>query len=290
MLTLLARLLAALPLRLVHALGAAAGWIAYALSGRYRTRLRANLAQAGYTDRALRRSAIAEAGKQALEAAWIWLRPADELRALVPAEDFDRLKSFQRPGKPTIYLTPHLGCFEILSKGYALHAHADTRTFTALYREPHETRLEPLMSAGRALPGLQLAPATMAGVRRLMRALKSGHVTGILPDQVPSQGDGVWAPFFGKPAFTMTLPARLALACAANIVFFAGERLEKGRGYRLRILPIDDPMTGDAERDATTLNRAIEALIRQTPGQYLWGYNRYKTPAGAPPPTARDGA
>ena len=285
-----ARMFAALPLRWVHALGAVAGWLAYSLSGRYRSRLRANLAQAGFFDDAIRRAAIAEAGKQALEAAWIWLRAPADVRALVPAEDFDRLKAYQRPGKPTIFLTPHLGCFEILSKGYALHAHADTRMFTALYREPHDTRLAPLMMVGRALPGLSLAPATLAGVRQLMRALKSGHVTGILPDQVPSQGDGVWAPFFGKPAYTMTLCARLALACDANVVFFAGERLPQGRGYRVRMMPLSEPLTGDAAQDAAALNRGIEALIRTFPAQYLWGYHRYKVPAGAPLPPSESGA
>lgn len=290
MLRLLAHLIAALPLRAVHALGAAAGWLAYALSGRYRGRLRANLAQAGLNDPRLRRAAIAEAGKQALEAVWIWLRPPQDLQRLVPAADFARLKAHQRPGKPTVYLSPHLGCFEILSKGYALHAHPDTRPFTALFREPHDARLVPLMTEGRRLPGLELAPATMAGVRQLMRALKAGHVTGILPDQVPSQGDGVWAPFFGRAAYTMTLPARLARACDANLVFYVGERLPKGAGYRLRILQVTEPLTGDAAADAAVLNRAVESLVRQLPTQYLWGYHRYKHPAGAPLPPDRAGA
>lgn len=284
MIVFLARLIAALPLRVVQALGALAGWLAYLLSGRYRTRLRANLEQAGYRDAATRRAAIAEAGRQALEATWIWLRPPEDLRGLVPGEDFDRLKAQQRAGKPTVFLTPHLGCFEMLSKGYALHTHADTRTMIALYREPHDARLAPLMVAGRSLPGLQLAPATMAGVRLLMRALRSGDVTGILPDQVPSKGDGVWAPFFGRLAYTMTLPARLALACDANVVFFCAERLPRGRGFRVHCAPLEQPLTGDAVVDAAAINRGIEALIRIFPEQYLWGYHRYKVPAGADAP------
>ena len=290
MIVFFARLLAALPLRAVHCLGAVAGGLAFALSGRYRSRLRANLTQAGYCDKATRRAAIAEAGKQSLEAPWIWLRPPADLRVLVPSEDFDRLKATQRPGRPTIFLTPHLGCFELLSKGYALHAHPDTRTMTALYREPHDARLGPLMSSGRALPGLQLAPATLAGVRQLMRALKTGHVTGILPDQVPSQGDGVWAAFFGRPAYTMTLPARLALACDANVVFFCAERLLRGRGYRVHHAPLEERLTGDPVADAAAINRGIESLIRKMPAQYLWGYNRYKVPAGAPQPPSRKDA
>ncbi len=284
MLHFFAQLIAALPLRLVHALGAAGGWLAYALSGRYRSRLRAHLLTAGYADARMRRAAIAEAGKQALEAVWVWLRPPEDLLAKISAVDFDQLKALQRAGRPTVYLSPHLGCFEILSKGYALHAHPDTRPFTALYRPARYRALEALMQTGRRLPGLHLAPASVAGVRQLMRALKLGHVTGVLPDQVPSSGEGVWAPFFGQWAYTMTLPARLARACDANLVFYVGERLPLGRGWRLHIAPVTEPLTGDALTDATTLNRAAEALIRKMPAQYLWGYHRYKVPAGAPLP------
>ena len=101
---------------------------------------------------------------------------------------------------------------------------------------------------------------------------------------MPSSGEGVWAPFFGQWAYTMTLPARLARACEANLVFYVGERLPQGRGWRLHIAPVTEPLTGDALADATALNRAIETLIRKLPTQYLWGYHRYKVPAGAPQP------
>jgi KDO2-lipid IV(A) lauroyltransferase len=126
----------------------------------------------------------------------------------------------------------------------------------------------------------------MRGVRMLMRALKGGQTAGILPDQVPSQGDGTWAGFFGRPAYTMTLPARLAATTGARIVFVLGERLPAGRGYRLRLQPFDQPLSGDVAADTQKLNDALEALIRQCPSQYLWGYNRYKSPAGVPAPDA----
>lgn len=271
----------------MHALGSAAGWLVYLLSGRYRRRLRANLRHAGYVDARTRRAAIAQAGRQTFEALWVWLRPPQDLLRKISAADFDALKAHQRPGQATIFLTPHLGCFEILAKGYVLHSHPDTRPFTALFRPSHQAGLNALMTQGRALPGLALAPATLTGVRQLMRALKAGEVTGILPDQVPSSGEGVWAPFFGQWAYTMTLPARLALSCNARVVFFAGERLPKGRGWRVHVQPLTETLTGDALADATVLNRGIEALIRRQPAQYLWGYHRYKVPAGAPlPPTS----
>ncbi len=284
MLRFFAQLIAALPLRVVHTLGGLSGWFAYWTSRRYRTRLRANLCAAGYWDARTRRAAIAAAGQQILEAVWVWLRPPQDLLDKISVDDFDQLKALQRPGKPTLYLSPHLGCFEILSKGYALHAHVDTRPFTALFRPTRFAGVDALMQAGRSLPGLQLAPTSVTGVRQLMRALKAGHVTGMLPDQVPSSGEGVWAPFFGQWAYTMTLPARLAHACHANLVFYVGERLPQGRGWRLHIAPVIEPLTGNALTDATALNRAMENLIRKMPAQYLWGYHRYKVPAGAPLP------
>jgi KDO2-lipid IV(A) lauroyltransferase len=286
MLTLLFKLIARMPLAAVHALGAAAGWFAYALAPKYRARLRANLAQAGLDDAATRRAAIAEAGKQALEGAWIWMRPPRDLLDKIDAADLERMKGAQIEGRPVVFLTPHLGCFEIISKTYALHADPRTRTMTVLYRVPHKSALRPLMEGGRAADGLVLAPADMRGVRLLMRAMKSGQAAGILPDQVPSQGEGVWAPFFGRPAYTMTLPARLAVAHGANVVFVYGERLPRGRGYRIHVAPLAEALTGAAMHDAAALNRALEQLVRACPAQYLWGYNRYKVPAGAQPPDA----
>ena len=276
--------IAALPLRVVHALGAVVGSVSYWTSPRYRKRLRTHLAYAGHTDARTRHAAICHAGKQLMEALWVWMRPPQDLLKKIDPKDLDRLKALQRPGKPTVYLSPHLGCFEILSKAYALHSHPDTRHFTALFRPPKQASVKKLMQKGRAAPGLSLAPATLGGVRTLMRALKDGQVTGLLPDQVPSSGDGVWAPFFGHWAYTMTLPARLALACGANIVFYVGERLPKGQGWRLHILPLTEPLSGDALTDARCLNRTMESLIRKMPEQYLWGYPRFKVPAGAPQP------
>jgi KDO2-lipid IV(A) lauroyltransferase len=284
MLLLLFKLVARLPLGAVHALGAAAGWCAYALAPRYRARLRANLAQAGLDDAATRRAAIAAAGKQALEGVWIWMRPPRDLLGKVDAADLEAMKSAQVEGRPVVFLTPHLGCFEIISKAYALHAGAHTRTMTVLYRVPRKSALRPLLERGRAVDGLVLAPAELRGVRLLTRAMKAGQAAGILPDQVPSDGEGVWAPFFGRPAYTMTLPARLAVAHDAAVVFVWGERLPRGRGWRIHVAPLTEPLTGAAAHDAAVLNRALERLIRACPAQYLWGYNRYKVPAGAQPP------
>jgi Kdo2-lipid IVA lauroyltransferase/acyltransferase len=276
------RLVPRLPLRLVHAIGAALGWLTYALSPTYRRTLRANMTHAGFDDPALRRAAIGHAGRQALEAAWLWQRPAADIAACVheePAGSFGQLLATSRP---LLLLTPHLGSFEAVAQYYATRPQAQIRPMTVLYRAPRKAPLRTLIDE-RGRPGLLLAPADMRGVRMLMRALKQGHTAGILPDQVPSSGDGTWATFFGRPAYTMTLPARLAAASGAHIVFVLCERRSAGGGYTLRLAPFDNPLTGNIAADAQQLNRALEALIARCPGQYLWGYNRYKAPAGARP-------
>jgi KDO2-lipid IV(A) lauroyltransferase len=285
MLNLLLGLVAALPLRIVHAIGGLLGYLVYWLSPAYRRRLDENLARAGYADPAIRRAAIAGAGRQGLETPWIWKRPAADLIAHTSMEDMGIVDDVLADGRPVMFLPPHLGCFEVTAQFYAvIRPEARTRPMTVLYRIPRKSILRPLVESGRAAEGLKLAPAEMRGVRMLMKAMKDREVVGILPDQVPSRGEGVWAPFFGRWAYTMTLPARLARQFDAIVLFVYGERLPRGAGYRIRLRRLAEPLTGDAAHDAAVMNRGLEALIRECPGQYLWGYNRYKVPAGAEPP------
>lgn len=290
MLPLLFRLLARLPLAWVHGLGALLGWLAYLASPSYRATLRANLAQAGLDQPRVRRAAIAHAGRQGLEAAWLWQRPTEEIARVVREAEPGALAALLADPRPLLLLTPHLGSFEASAQFYATVPLAAQRPMTVLYRPPRKRALRALIGE-RARPGLLLAPADPRGVRMLLRALKRGQTAGILPDQVPSQGEGVWVDFFGRPAYTMTLPARLAAATGARIVFALCERLPRGRGYLLWLTPFTaTPLSGDVEGDTRRLNAALEALIRQRPEQYLWGYNRYKAPAGVPAPQAAQAA
>ena len=152
------------------------------------------------------------------------------------------------------------------------------------------------METSRARPGLATAPATLAGVRQMMRALRRGETVGLLPDQVPPDGMGVWAPFFGRPAYTMTLAARLVAADRRRAAADGGERLPRGAGYHVHALPLPEPLPHGSAADeahqracAHVINRAMESLIRRCPQQYLWGYNRYKPPREAVAGVACDG-
>ena len=282
MLVFVFKLLSRLPLSVVQALGGLLGRLVYLLGGRYAQRLREHMALAGLDVRRLAGSAAAEAGKQSLETAWVWLRPRVDLARMIEWADEPVLRAALDDGRAVIILTPHLGCFEAIAQGYALRPEARTRPMTALYRRPKKDVLLPLVEDARAKDGLLLAPADMRGVRMLMRALKSRQVLGILPDQVPSQGDGVWAPFFGKPAYTMVLPAKLALSGNAIVLVLGAERLPQGAGFRIHVERLSEALVGEPAADAAAINRAIEKMVLRFPAQYLWGYNRYKRPAGAP--------
>jgi Kdo2-lipid IVA lauroyltransferase/acyltransferase len=285
-LLLIFKLLARLPLGMVQALGGLLGRLVYWSSGSYRRRLRQNMAQAGLDVDQLAGEAAAEAGKQSLETAWVWLRPRAELAVKVLWADEAVLRHALADGRPVIILTPHLGCFEAIAQGYALRPEARTRPMTALYRRPRKDVLLPLVEDARAKEGLKLAPADMRGVRMLMRAIKQREVLGILPDQVPAAGDGVWAPFFGKPAFTMVLPGKLAAAGDAIVLVLGAERLPGGRGFNIHVEPLEGALIGEPAADAASINAAIERMVLRFPTQYLWAYNRYKKPANAPEPPA----
>jgi KDO2-lipid IV(A) lauroyltransferase len=286
MLNLAFRLLALLPLRVLHALGAAAAWIAFGCSPALRARLRENLPPGLPERERLLRRCIAESGKQLLELAWVWSRPPAQIQARVQTANPEVLARILRQDRAVLMLTPHLGCFEVIAQSYMAGAAGRARPMLALYREPRKAALRPLFAGARARSGLQLAPADLHGVRLMLRALRERKVVGLLPDQVPSRGEGVWAPFFGRPAFTMTLPARLARAHEAIVVLVYAQRLERGAGFRIHWEPLGEALDGNAREDAARINRAMERLILRCPEQYLWSYNRYKTPPGAAAPDA----
>jgi len=272
------RLLSKLPLWLVHVIGGWLGWLTYLLSPTYRRHVRDNMAQAGI-DPSLRGAAVAEAGKQMVELARIWLRTLEETNAqVVEVRGWEHVEVAQQAGKGIVFLTPHLGCFEITAQYYS--AFGDV---TVLYRPPKQASIQQMILDGRKRERLHLAPADLSGVRSLIKALKKGQAVGMLPDQAPKVGEGVWLDFFGKPAYTMTLAARLTETGATTLMAW-GERLPGGRGYRLHFRPPVRALAGTTVDRAQQINAEIETLVRECPTQYLWGYNRYKQPGGADAP------
>ncbi len=285
----LLRWLSARPLRFLHGLGAFLGWVVYALSPSYRQRLRDNAARAGVGTEQ-RRQSVGEAGKMALETLRLWLRPADQpIADPVHWHGEQLIEDGLARGRGLLFLTPHLGSFELTAQAYA-QRYGARHPITVMYRPARHRLLRELEESTRARTALETVPATLGGVRQMLRALKRGEAVGLLPDQVPPLGLGVWADFFGEPAYTMTLAARLARQSGAPVVLVWGERLPQGSGYRLHVSRLAEPLPaegGDAQAllraQAEVINRAMQALILQCPQQYLWGYHRYKEPRNLPP-------
>lgn len=276
------RALSWMPLPVLHALGWLLGWLSFALSGRYRRRLFAHAAQAGYPRRVALAS-VGESGKLVAELPRLWLgRPVPVVWA-----GAEHIAATQAEGSGVLFLTPHLGCFEITAQAYAQRFGA-AHPMTVLFRPARQSWLRDLVAGARQRPGLFAAPTTLAGVKQLIKALKAGQAVGLLPDQVPPEGQGVWAPFFGRDAYTMTLSGRLAQTGRVQILLSWGERLGWGRGYRVHVRPFEPlnggPLADDPVQAAGQINRAMEALVRECPAQYLWSYNRYKAPIRSAPP------
>lgn len=284
MLTPLFRAFARLPLRINHWIGAALGWIAYFADRRYARTLCANLAQSGIArDHAeftsLLRQNIAESGKAMTELFIAFLRPQGEVTALVSdCQGWGHVEAALAKGRGVIFITPHLGCFDIAGRYLA-----NRIPITFLYSPPKLRWAADVMYQGRVRGKATLAPADMRGVRSMLKTLRARGNICILPDQAPRHADGVWVDFFGRPAFTMTLVGRLQHATNAEVVLFYGERLKHGQGYRVCIDPLPQPLSPDNAAAARQINAAIEGLVRRCPAQYYWSYNRYKVPAGAPP-------
>ena len=274
MLVLLFRVLAQLPLRWMHWLGARAGWLVYRFSSRYRQHLTDNLSRAGYAE--LLPQAIAEAGKSIFELPFLWCAQSSRVLARVRVEDWTVAQAAIDQGRGVVFLTPHLGAFEVIAQVIAARM-----PLTALYRPPRQAALRPLIEGARQRHNLVLAPASLRGVRTLLKTLKGGGAVGLLPDQVPQHGEGVWADFFGKPAYTMTLSAKLHQMTGAPIVVTYAERLPQGQGFLVRFATFDGALADDAAQQARTINAAMESLIARCPAQYFWSYNRYKVPPGA---------
>jgi len=267
------KLMSMLPLWLLHGLGWVLGWLAFLGSGVYRQRFVANARQAGVPPRQWL-GAVGEGGKLVAELPRLWLgRPVQVL-----LEGEQHIQDVLDAGQGLVFLTPHLGCFEICAQAYAQRFGQGGKPITVLFRPPRQAWLRSLVAASRDRPGLQTAPTTLSGVKQMIKALKRGESVGLLPDQVPPLGMGVMAPFFGREAYTMTLSVRLVQQTGARVMLAWGERLSWGRGYRVHIQPMTAPLPEDVQEAAAVVNQAMQTLIEQCPGQYLWGYARYKQP------------
>jgi len=224
-------------------------------------------------------AAIGQAGVLLSELPKIWCRP--EAAQAMQSTGFTEIHEALGRGKGLILLTPHLGAFELAARRIA-------REFplTVLYRPARKPWVESLLQAFRSAEGVRAVPANAQGVRQLLRTLREGKAIGLLPDQVPSKGEGLVSDFFGRPAYTMTLPIRLAQASGAAVAWATALRTPGGWSLTLELWKAnDDGEEADVsarlaemplEEALARMNQGLEDRIARAPEQYLWAYNRYK--------------
>jgi KDO2-lipid IV(A) lauroyltransferase len=278
-------LVSRLPLAWAQTIGDWVGALIGALPGLYRERLEANYLRAfPQATRADFKSAAQSAGRMMMEMPYFWMR-RDALAPLhiSPPEYHRDVSELLQRGKGVILLSPHLGGYELLGPLFAQHAKC-----TVLFKPPRLEFFRTWVERMRANPNLAMAPANYRGVRMILKALRRGEIVGILPDQCPPAGEGEWTPFFGRQAYTMTLVERLQAQTGASIVFVVAQRLSKRGHYHIHVEPLAGTLPSDPAAATRVLNHHLERLIGLAPEQYLWGYNRYRQPAGVNPPSDGD--
>jgi KDO2-lipid IV(A) lauroyltransferase len=279
------RQLARLPLRWLHRIGGVGGRLVYRMSSTMRQRLRENVMRSGVLgavgDAELERFALrnaTELGKSVLEVLPAWFgRPDAIMQSVRLDSSWARVQSLLAGGQGVIFLSPHLGAFEV-----AAQFAASRMPVTIMYRPPRLRWLRPAFRHGRSQGQARLTTADTRGVRDLLKALRRGEAIALLPDQVPAKFHGaVEAEFFGRRVHTTTLIGRLQQATGAAIVFIRMRRLPDAQGFDLSFVLVD-PLPHDDYAAALALNRVQENLIRECPEQYLWSYNRFKAPMTPP--------
>ena len=267
------KIIAMLPLPVIHGLGTIIGYISYLTDKKFARRIRNNLHKSKLAGKTISHATLVrlsskEIGKGMLETFALWVKSERSvLKWVKRCEGWHYVEEALAAKKGIIFLTPHLGCYEITARYYAAK-----HPMTVLYTPARKSWLGDIMEAGRQRSKTTLAPANLSGVRILLKTLRKGEAIGILPDQVPDLGDGVWATYFGEPAYSITLVSKLVETTGATVLLAYGERLTWGRGFVIHI----EPLT--TETSPQDINNAIEHLVRKKPEQYLWSYRRFKKP------------
>jgi KDO2-lipid IV(A) lauroyltransferase len=258
----------------LHQIGVLVGWVMYRTwpthARRLRENLRASAICASETEyRALLHETVRESGKAAVEVAKVWFGRDREINKLVTeCQGWAHVEAARKLGKGIIFITPHLGCFEIAGQYIA-----QRMPLTVLYRPPRQKWVKSLIIAGRSREQLRLAPTNRRGVQLLLKSLHTGQAIALLPDQAPKSAAGVWADFFGRPAYTMSLVRKLQQSTGAALISVFSRRLPCGMGFEIEFEKV-----ATEDFDESRLNRLVENLVRRCPEQYLWSYNRHKVP------------
>ncbi len=174
-------------------------------------------------------------------------------------------------GRGVLMVTGHLGNWEILNLELSRRM-----SMVTLYRAPENPAVDQFISEARSRFGGRVVASGSASMRHLLRQLKNGGAVGIAADIQPKGGDGVFAPFLGVPALTMTLVNRLARKTGCAVIFCKAIRLSEARGWRLDFQPARPEIAdSDPAQALAVMNDWLAESTRTHSSQYLWIYKRF---------------
>ncbi|MGQ4877684.1 lysophospholipid acyltransferase family protein [Billgrantia sp. LNSP4103-1] len=254
-----------------------AGPLVYRFSRREREVTEINLAevypeQGTAERRRLARESLTHSTATMLELGFAWMAEPRRVEAsIVEVYGRELLDEARAEGRGVIVLAPHFGNWEVLNFWLSSHF-----PFTAMYEPPKIDDLDPVIRQGRERMGASLVPTNPRGVAALLKALKRSEAIGILPDQEPDWGSGVFAPFYRRLAYTATLLPKLVARTDARVVTGVARRLP-GQGFAIHFLAADERVySADETQSATGVNACVEHAIALDPAQYQWEYKRYR--------------
>jgi Kdo2-lipid IVA lauroyltransferase/acyltransferase len=222
----------------------------------------------------LNKSSLTNTVEASFEICKLWIKPPKDYRKQISLciENESVFTQLYNSEEGLIIALPHIGNWEVLN-----HYLMDDYPFTALYRAPRIQQLDRIIRRARERTGAKLVAAGKKGVIHLFRSLKQGELTVILPDQEPGKSGGVFVPFFGKDAWTMTLLSKLTTKTGARVVFAVVERECFNKAYKIHFVEAKPEIYDEDPVIATkSLNESVEALVKRFPAQFQWSYKRYK--------------
>ncbi len=276
-------ILSKLPLPAIRWLGGVIGLISLKLSKKSAKRLPHNLLITGLatidTVSDLTIATAKSLGMTLVEAALIaWSHDRKKIEKLSQVdESFYAVKKLIENGQNVVFLTPHIGNFEVAVKYFAYNLPMNIQI---LYKPSKDNVIEQIMLNGRREANITPVPTNRKGVISLMKHLKAGGCIGILPDNVASGGDGEWVKFFGQDVYATSLAAKICQMPNTHVVIV--QNLRTKTGFSSKCIPFN-PIENDTHAIMQELYLEIERLVREAPEQYYWSYDRFRHPNNAKP-------
>lgn len=210
-------------------------------------------------------------GQAFVETPRVWTKPSAWLESkIVAVEGMEYFQAAMADKRGTILIVPHQGNWEVLGLWVSPRS-----KMTSLYEPPKIPEVGKWIKSSREKSGATLVPTDGRGVAALIKALKRGETTAILPDQQPEESGGIFAPFMGVQARTMTLLTNLIARSGCQALLCCAIR-EPG-GWRLHFLPAEEELYSEDKAVAVgALNKGIERIVALAPEQYQWEYKRFR--------------